>query len=76
MALAIELAESRIELLVADAAFSFETDSRGGSEDGRSWRNDNGGTIFYLLLVEVMGHHSLEGLFEVGEYAHEVLGEH
>jgi hypothetical protein len=76
VALAIRLAESRIELLVADATFSFETDSRGGCENGGSRRNDNGRTIFYLLLVEVICHHSLESLFEVGECTHEVLGEH
>ena len=76
MALAIGLAESRIKLLVADATFSFETDSRGGCEDGGSRRNDKGGIIFYLLLVEVICHHSLESLFEVGEFADEVLGEY
>ena len=76
MTLSIELAEGRIELLVADAAFSFESDSRGCCENGGSRWNDNGGTIFYLLLVEIICHHSLEGLFEVGDFAHEVLGEH
>ena len=29
-----------------------------------------------LLLVEVVGHHCMEGLLEVGEFTHEVLGEH
>ena len=38
--------------------------------------NDNGGTIVYLLLVEIIGHHGLECLLEVRKFAHEVLGEH
>ena len=76
MALSIGLAESRIELLVADTTFSFETDRGGGGEDSGSRGNDDCGDIFDLLLVQVVGHHGLKSLLEVREFAHEVFGKH
>ena len=76
MALAIDLTESSIEHLVTDSAWCFDSNSRGNSEGSRVERRFDYDCDINLLLIEVVVHQRLKGLFEVRKSSHEVLRVH